>query len=265
MDILLHKIIVTAVLGFVISYSSLKLKFLSVSGAIVTFFLTFIVFYLGDVKWTVPILTFFILSSLLSKIRKRINPKVDSHFPKTEMRDRCQVLANGGFPGLVILCNQFLMSELFYIIYVSAIAAVCADTWATEIGNIINVNTYDVVRFHIIEQGISGGVSIIGFCGSLLGAIVISVSALPWLNNTIFTIAIFLSGILASIFDSILGSTVQCRFKCTVCNEVIEKKEHCGFPANHLKGFKWLNNDGVNFATSVFGGLISIAFSSLIS
>lgn len=264
MDTLLFKIFITVILGFAISYSSLKLKFLSVNGAVLTFILALLVFFFGDVKWTVPILTFFVFSGLISKIRKRINPKVDSHFTKSEVRDHYQVLANGGFPGLVLLSNQFFVFELFYIIYASSIAAVCADTWATEIGNMINVKTYDIISFNIIEPGMSGGVSILGFGGALLGSIVISLSAFPWLNNNVLLIIITLSGMLACVLDSMLGSTIQCKFTCKVCKRIIEKKEHCGFPANHSKGFKWLNNDGVNFATSIFGGLISIAFSSLI-
>ena len=207
-----------------IAYFSLKLKFLSAKGSIATFILAWMIFYLGDLKWTVPILTFFVLSSLLSKIRVIINPKVDSHFPKSEVRDHYQVLANGGFPGLVILSNQYLISELFYIIYVSAIAAVCADTWATEIGNMTNVKTYDIISFNIIEQGVSGGVSIIGLGGALLGSIVISISASPWLNSDILLIIITLSGMLACIFDSILGSTIQSKFACKVCNQIIEKR-----------------------------------------
>ena len=164
-------------LGLFISVISYKLRLLNLKGAIATFFLAWIIFSFGQVKWTIPILSFFIFSNLLSKFRKKINPKVNSYFQKTDERDHVQVLANGGFPGILVLINQIHTSELFYIAYVSAVAAVCSDTWATEIGTLFNSKTFNIINFHRVEQGISGGVSLIGFIGAALGAILISVSA----------------------------------------------------------------------------------------
>jgi len=248
------------ILGLIISVISYKFELLNLKGAIATFFLAWIIFTFGHIKWTIPILSFFNFSSLLSKIRKKINPKVDNIFQKTDQRDHIQVLANGGFPGILILINQLHTSELYYIAYVSAIAAVCSDTWATEIGTLFGSKTFDIIHFNQVEQGISGGVSLIGFIGAGLGAILIMVSAYPWLNNVNeILIIVFISGFLGSIFDSVLGSTFQAKFNCTVCSKTIENQFHCGKKTVHTKGIKWLNNDAVNFAASLSGGYISIA------
>src|SRR3990172_5085334 len=237
-------LVLGVVLALIISVVSYKFKLLNLSGAIATFFLAWIIFSFGQVKWTIPILTFFILSSLLSKFRKKINPKVDSYFPKSNERDQVQVLANGGFPGILVLINQLHGSELFYIAYVSAIAAVCSDTWATEIGTLIKAKTFNIINFHQVEQGISGGVSLIGFAGAALGAILISFSALPWLNNiSEFMTIIFISGLLGSTLDSVLGSTLQGKFNCIICNKTVENKIHCGKNSVHINGVTWLNND----------------------
>jgi uncharacterized protein (TIGR00297 family) len=253
------------ILGLFISVVSYKLKLLSIDGAIATFLLAGIIFGFGQVKWTVPILTFFIFSSLVSKFRKKINPKVDSYFQKSDQRDYVQVLANGGFPGILILLNQIHTSELFYIAYVSAIAAVCSDTWATEIGTLIKSKTFNIINFHQVEQGISGGVSLVGFIGAALGAILISVSASLWLNNlSELMVIILISGFVGSTFDSVLGSTVQGKFNCIICNKTVESKIHCGRNSVHVNGIKWLDNDSVNFAASLFGGFISIVLAGLI-
>ncbi len=240
------------------------MKLLNLKGAIATFVLALIIFYFGNIKWAAPILTFFVFSSLLSKIRKKINPKVDLYFQKTDERDHIQVMANGGFPGILILVNQFFTSELFYIAYVSAIAAACSDTWATEIGTFFNFKTFNIMDFKLVEQGISGGVSLIGFIGAVLGSITISISAFKWINQYEFLIIVIASGFLGSTFDSVLGAVFQAKFRCTVCKEIVEKINHCGFPTVHARGLKYLNNDGVNFAASTFGGLISFASASLI-
>lgn len=252
-------------LGIFISVISYKFKLLNLTGAIATFFLAAIIFSCGQVKWTIPIVIFFISSSMLSKLRKKINPKVNSYFQKSDERDHVQVIANGGFPGILALINQFLPSELFYIAYVSAIAAVCSDTWATEIGTMFNARTFNILSFQNVEQGISGGVSLVGFVGAALGSVSISVSALPWLNNINEVIMIiFLSGFLGSTFDSVLGAALQVKFNCSVCNKITENKLHCGKNSVHIKGYRWLNNDAVNFATSLFGGFISFALASSI-
>lgn len=258
-------IILSFVFGFLISFISFKLKLLNLKGAAATFILAVIIFYFGEVKWTIPILTFFILSSFLSKLRRKINPHVDLQFTKTDQRDHVQVLANGGFPVVLILMNQFISSELFYIAYVSAIAAVCSDTWSTEIGTFIKTRTFDIMNFQTVEQGVSGGVSILGFAGSILGAIVISISALAWMTDYQYLSVIIFSGIIGSIFDSILGSKLQARYNCVICNALIEKNIHCGKSAVLKRGLNWLNNDGVNFSTSIFGGLISFLFAVLIT
>lgn len=238
---------------------------LSLKGATATFVLAVIIFALGSWMWTIPILSFFILSSFLTKFRKKINPRVDSIFQKSDERDHVQVLANGGFPGIIILLNQIHTMELYYIAYVSAIAAACSDTWATEIGTLFNTKTFNIINFNPVEQGISGGVSVIGFIGAALGATIITISAAPWLNISYELFSIILaSGFLASVFDSILGSTYQAKYNCLVCGKTIENKFHCGKNTVHTNGIKWLDNDAVNFAASLFGGLMSLAATSLV-
>ena len=63
---------------------SFRVKFLTLSGSIATFLLASFIFGLGGIKWSVPILTFFILSSMLSKIRKRKMKMLKSILKKAE-------------------------------------------------------------------------------------------------------------------------------------------------------------------------------------
>lgn len=256
--------VLSVLLGLIISIASFRLKILTGSGAFATFILAVIVFYFGKAQWTLPILTFFILSSSLSKIRKKFNPHVDVAFQKSEQRDHAQVLSNGGTAGLILLTNQIFQTELFYIAYVSAIASVCADTWATEIGTLFSVKTYNILNFEIVEQGISGGVSLIGFIGAMLGSTVILCSAVPWLNNIMLTMPIIIfTGFAASVFDSVLGATLQLKLRCAICSKITERKIHCDSIAVYFRGISWLDNDWVNFLTSLFGAFISLLATSI--
>ena len=244
----------------IIFFVSYKFKLLTFPGSLVTFFLAVIIFGLGTWKWTVPIVTFFLLSSLFSKYRKRKNEKVETYFEKTSERDHFQVLANGGLACLLVIIGYFYQSELLYIAFVSCVASVCADTWATEFGTLTKAKTIDVLSFKKVEQGVSGGISLQGTIASLAGAIVIAATSLPWLesNYIMNLIIIVLAGFAGSIADSILGTGVQAQYKCKVCNRTTERKVHCNLEAGLIKGVNWINNDVVNLGAAISGGIFSV-------
>lgn len=261
---LLNNFIVGLGLALIVAVVSYRVQFLTNDGAVATFLLAGFVFGLGGWKWSIPILAFFLLSSILSKVRKKKNQQVEMFFEKTGVRDSMQVLANGGIGGLLVVINQIYPALDWYLIYVASLAAVCSDTWATEIGTMYKAKTYNIINFKPITQGVSGGVSVPGSLGAVLGAAVISFSGLFWINFNIFQYLIFIisAGFLGSLFDSIIGATVQAQFECSECTKTSEKNECCGTETNHVKGFLWLNNDLVNLFAGIFGGLIVIVFSS---
>ncbi len=250
-------------LAFAVTYLSYKVKFLTLSGSVATFLLAGFIFGLGGWKWSVPILTFFILSSLLSKVRKKKNDNVELYFEKTGVRDHWQVIANGGLGGVLILLNQIHPNEIFYFAYLASLAAVCADTWATEIGTMFPAKTVNILTFKEIEQGISGGVSWRGTFGAFLGALVVAVSGMFWVNASFYYFAVIvLAGLLGSVFDSILGATLQLQNQCVVCNKITERNVHCSQETKYFRGLKWLNNDIVNLFAGLFGIFIIITFYS---
>ncbi|HSP88700.1 MAG TPA: DUF92 domain-containing protein, partial [Ignavibacteriaceae bacterium] len=237
-----------------------RLKLLTISGSVSTFLLALVVYTLGNLKWTLPIVTFFVLSSLLSKIRKNKNEEVEKYFEKSDQRDFFQVLANGGLGGILVSLNYFYPSKIFYLIYLSLLAAVCADTWSTEIGTLFKTKTIDILSFKEITQGMSGGISFPGILAAIAGAFVIAATSLPWLesNYKINIIIITLAGFIGSLVDSVLGSSLQAQFKCNVCNTITERKFHCDKETDLVKGKTWINNDVVNFGTGISGGIFSI-------
>ncbi len=254
------------IIGFIaavfVSVLSRRLKFLTLSGSIAQFFISGIIFGLGGIKWTVPIFTFFITSSLLSKLRVNKNKLVENFFEKSDERDCLQVLANGGLGGVLVILSRFYQPELLFAIYVSSLAAVCADTWATEIGTLKSQIPVNILSFKKVEQGTSGGISLRGTAGALMGAFIIPLSSLSWIGTNFFYFVIYATaaGFLGSFVDSILGASVQAQYKCGKCNKITERKSHCGKETSLYKGFSWINNDAVNFAASLSGCFFFILF-----
>ncbi|MGE5429580.1 MAG: DUF92 domain-containing protein [Syntrophomonadaceae bacterium] len=263
---LLKNIILAIVLGAIAAVLSRRLKFLTKGGSRAAFLLAVPVFGLGGWKWGVPLLYFFLSSSILSKLRKKYNSEVDASFEKTGVRDQYQVFSNGGLGGILVIMDYFMNSGLFYLAYIGMLAAVCADTWGTEIGTLTRTKTYNVLNLHAVEQGTSGGISVPGTLGALAGALSVAISSAVWINTglILYFCIIILAGFSGSLIDSILGTTLQSAFYCTKCGKLTEKKFHCAWPAVHKKGFLWIGNDVVNLAAGMSGGVFAIIFRNIL-
>ena len=113
---------------------------------------------------------------------------------------------------------------------------------------------------HITEQtqrGLSGGVTLWGFSASLLGAALIAaVYAIgtPNWKQILFIIACGFGG---ALLDSILGSLLQVKYRCPVCQMMTERKIHCGKPTEKIKGYEKITNDTVNFICNLSVGVLA--------
>jgi len=250
-------------LAFLISAFSIKMKFLDFGGSAVTFFLALFIFGIGGWKWTIPILTFFILSSLLSKLADKVNGETTQQiFEKGSKRDYKQVLANGGVPLLVCILSVIIPLNIdWYLIYLLAVSISTADTWSTEFGTLFARNVYMITSFKKVEAGISGGISVIGTVGGIIGSIVIVLSGLLFVQlttNQVFWIVLFAFG--GNFVDSLLGASLQVIYKCSKCGKLTEKKTHCNMETNYFKGIKFIDNDVVNFTSVLFISIVYFIF-----
>ncbi|MDP4175851.1 MAG: DUF92 domain-containing protein [Bacteroidota bacterium] len=256
---LLESLFFGILLGTIVAFLSYKFKFLTSDGAASAMLLASFVFGFGHLKWSLPMLTFFILSSLLSKLRKKVNESVDNYFEKTGVRDYMQVISNGGVGAILVLLEVVYGGNIFYLFYAAVLAAVCADTWATEIGTLYRAKTYNILTLKPVDQGISGGVSFSGTMGALMGSLIVAASAAYWLNFAYFCAIVF-AGFSGSLLDSILGASLQVQFRCTVCNKQTERDFHCQKRTVRVKGLQWLNNDLVNLMAGFSGGILITLF-----
>jgi hypothetical protein len=61
--------------------------------------------------------------------------------------------------------------------------------------------------------------------------------------------------------DSLLGATLQAIYYCPSCEKETERhpQHTCGTNTDHIRGWRWLNNDWVNFTCSLVGALSAVA------
>ncbi len=234
---------------------SIRLGSLSVSGGVVAFLMGIIVFGSGGWQWTAPFVLFFILSSLLSRIGQHKN-----HFTqKGSQRDFTQVLANGGLATVISIIHFYYPSWSWnYPVFLGAIAAATADTWATEIGFFSSHKPRHILTGRELERGMSGGVTMLGFTGAFLGATVIA--SLGWYYDLSWQLCmvIVVAGFLGSLLDSILGGTLQSMYRCEKTGTLTEKRTLDGYPTIHVRGWKWMDNDMVNLLNTFSGALMTL-------
>jgi uncharacterized protein (TIGR00297 family) len=264
----INQVIIALLLGLMAALSSWRFKFLTQSGAVSAFILASILFGFGGWKWTLPILCFFVFSSILSKIGKKAHENI---FEKGSQRDHSQVLANGGIPALFMIIEILIPHPASYVAYLGALAAATADTWATEIGMRIGQMPRLITTLKTVPAGTSGGITLGGSMGALLGALILALSGIYFtgaMNNQVgYMLALITtSGFIASFIDSLLGATLQAQFQCSVCGKITEKKNHCGQTSfDKVYGLKWMNNDVVNFFNTLAGAAIAIILYQLIT
>ena len=192
----------------------------------------------GSQKYVLPIALFFILSTLLSKIGSK-----DLHDLKS-VRNANQVFANGGVGLVLCILNHYYQTELIYNMFLASIAAANSDTWASEIGKLSKKRPKDIISGRILNRGESGGITFIGLLGSISGAFVIATIGFFLDVNIYYLTIVFISGFLGSIFDSILGSTLQSRFILIDGKTIKEEKEQNSYL---YSGLISINNNSVNF------------------
>jgi uncharacterized protein (TIGR00297 family) len=207
---------------------------------------------------------FFITSSGLSRMFKKRKQGLDEKFSKGHERDAGQVFGNGGIATLFAALHFFFPNELWpWLGFAASLAAVNADTWATELG-VLNPNPPRMITnlTKVVEKGTSGGISIVGTLASLTGSALIAVLASFLTDNWSIFLLVTLSGLAGSLFDSLLGGTVQAMYFCPKDNKETEKHplHTCGTPTTHIRGWTWLDNDWVNFSCGAFGVVVAFLF-----
>lgn len=261
MTLLLWKILLGAFGAAIISMAAYIGHYLTKSGAIAVWLLGTLIYAYGSFSTYALLFLLFGSSIVIQLYRKIFFPTIqDCVTVKTHARDVIQILANGAVPCLLLILYFYTDKPVFLLSYVSCLAGSCADTWASEIGILANKCPVMIISRKKVEQGLSGGVTLLGSGASFGGSLLISGSFTLFMvwsteNRTAFIIYFFLPlfvGWCSAFFDSILGEVCQATYYDQQQKKYTEKPLTNGQENPLIKGWKWCTNDSVNFLTSLF-------------
>jgi uncharacterized protein (TIGR00297 family) len=262
------QLLIGLILGAIIAALAWRAGSLSRSGAWAAAITGGLVFGLGGLPWAVLLLTFFVSSSGLSRAFAGRKASLSEKFSKGSQRDWAQVAANGGLGAALAVAHALYPGQSWpWLAFAGAMAAVNADTWATELGVLNPTPPRKITTLRPAERGASGAISLLGSLAALGGAALIaSLAALlsSWSTPVtgpgwqVFWI-VTLAGVAGSFFDSLLGATVQSIYFCPTCHKETERhpRHTCGTPTTPLRGWRWMDNDLVNGLASLMGALLS--------
>jgi len=195
---------------------------------------------------------FFVSSNLVSRIGPPVPASGDA---KGDRRDAWQVLANGGIAAAAAILPR-VDPQLRLWLVTAALAAAAADTWATSVGLRSRRPPRLLWTRRQVPPGTSGGVTRAGFAAGVAGATIVAAVGATGTGLALLWPAGTLVGFLGMVVDSALGGALQGRFYCEQCKEPSEWPVHrCGMSTERTAGWRWLNNDMVNFLSTLAAAL----------
>lgn len=256
-----------ALAAVIVAASAWRVRSLSLSGAIAATCTGTAVVGGGGWWGGMLLVAFFVSSSGLSRAGRQ--PSDGASPVRGSRRDAVQVLANGGVAAGCALVLAITQDGSWCVALAASLAAANADTWATELGRLSGQRPRSIVSFRQVPPGTSGGVSFAGTIASFTGASLIGIMAVAgwgndWLaipatepNLARLLMIVVGCGFVGSLVDSVLGATVQARYRCPQCNVITESPDHrCGTRAELVRGVRWVTNDVVNVsAVAIAAGI----------
>ena len=261
----LPRIIAGFVLSFLIGGLAYRRRSLTRGGWLGAIISGTLTFGFGGWTWGLTLIAFFVTSSALSHFRQAHKQRLAGEkFEKGGQRDLLQALANGGAAGVLGLLYGFSAAAALLAAFAGIMATVTGDTWATELGVLSRHPPRLITTWRGVEPGTSGGITLLGTLAALAGALCIGLvmlivaaaehgTWLPWLLP-----AALLGGFAGSMTDSLIGATVQAIYRAPDAGETERRAGRDGTPNVLLRGWRWMNNDMVNFLSSLVGGAVAL-------
>lgn len=187
-----------------------SVRALDAPGAAAAFLVGLAVALAGDLGWLVLLSLFSVVGALVTWAGKRRKQQRRAAEARDGERGVRNVLANGTAALLAALSVFFVDASAAALAFATAVAAVTADTMASELGALSRGARRIVPPFEARPPGENGCVSWLGQASAAVGAGLIAVAAVPLLGIPLRLAWVpAVAGWLGCQFDSLLGATLE--------------------------------------------------------
>ena len=254
---ILFNLLVALGLNVSLALAAFAARAVTRDGAVAGAVTGFVILYAGGPLGWLILGSFFVSSSLLSRVGRGKKERLREIHAKDGRRDTVQVLANGGVGAAAALFYLFYPELPVLAAFLAAFAAAAADTWGSEIGVLAGRRPRSILTFRPLTTGVSGGVSLVGTLASAAGALFIALIAavlllmlskrypIDRMALVALTAIVTVAGFAGSLVDSLLGAGFQARYRLP-SGGITERSEIDGVPNPRVAGLGWMNNDLVN-------------------
>jgi len=263
-------VVALAELAIVVIFAVLAIeaRALDKGGFLASVLVGYAIFLGGGWRWFVVIAAFFILGVGFTWYKYEAKKRLGGAQEKGGARNWPNILANGGLAAVFGVGELIYGGSAFAVLYLGAMSAAAADTVATEIG-LLNRSLPRLITHpsRTVSPGTSGGVTSLGFGGSLMASLAIGVLAailgvVRGLSPAAVVLVAVVGGLSGSVADSLVGAAFQRKSVCVSCGAVTENLVHCGKPTRRNSGFEFIDNNIVNLIATLVGAGISLALAS---
>ncbi|CAG8752129.1 17901_t:CDS:2, partial [Cetraspora pellucida] len=222
-------ILISIALSLVLALHGLRKKSLTKSGALCALLVGIITLSNNCYTFTVVLFVFYFTGSGLTKYKAERKKQLEEDYQDGGQRTAMQVVCNAFTGTIICIIHQHYYggqlkcllddrgSRLLFWMYIGHYSTCNGDTWASELGILNKGWPFLITTFKKVPPGTNGGVSPLGLFASVLGGLIIGISAMISIYfadgcNRLYIQLIpvaSIAGLIGSIIDSILGATVQ--------------------------------------------------------
>lgn len=238
-------VLLVMILGAIVLF---RWKILTRAGSLTAFVLGYFLLGIAGIQWFVVVLLFFISSVFFTKWRHYLQRNTGK---PSSPRNAWQVIANILWAALSVVLYLISPNEIYIYFFITVVAAVTADTWASEVGPMFHKRSFSLSHMTMKKAGTTGGISFAGSLAAALGAVIVSSLSYyiffgqwHWFLIALFSISAFL----ACFTDTLLGAFVETKMM-----------RWQWFKNNHNPE-ALTPNDLVNLAGSLSSGIFLIIF-----
>ena len=220
-------------------------KFITYFGSLLAALIGGTFFFVGGWVAFFYLIGCYALMLAVSLARKLLKAKEVDTVEKTKGKDAVEIFVNGCFPTALMVLYAATGVAAFFAGALCTLSAAFVDSFSSDVGTLSKKSPRDILTGKPLDRGVSGGISMLGTCAAICSTVGFSVAILLITGTPIyFSALIIFSG---TLLDSVFGSCLQAKYRCSICDKQTEKKICCNAPTTFEKGVRVLNNDSINF------------------